>query len=348
MMILGLASCKHSSNADEAECQSKRFNLSSIEHEVNFGTIPDSVEVINHQIVLYNDLNQTVKITHVERTCGCTQLQLSDNVIMPKDSVFLDMSVEIGKNYHFFEKSISIHTDNSNKPLTVYIRATRHSPQEIIAYEFPLMISDNIRANIPFIIMGYIAHGDAMVSHINIMNNSAKETSFKVDMLDKPPYISIYYNDILKPNEIGRIAIMVDLTKIYDIWGVQKHTILISENGNDNISEIPLQAIFVEKLDIKDTNAPRLLVPVVYYTIDTTKIEYVEFTLKNIGDKTLYIRDIQMSSEQDIYLESMEMEPGFEQKLTIKLKQDQKGSIELGITTNDPIEPYKILRVNCY
>ena len=43
----------------------------------------------------------------------------------------------------------------------------------------------------------------------------------------------------------------------------------------------------------------------------------------------------------------MQIDAGDEEKLTIFLHPSQKENIELGITTNDPIEPYKILRVNC-
>lgn len=347
LIILGVTACKYSSSIDNIECQSKRININESEVELDFGVVADSIALLSHQFVIYNENPDTVRITRIDKSCGCTQLQLSNTVIVPNDSVYLNMNIELGSNYSFFERDVSIYTDQKEEPLVIYIQASRRFPERVIAQDFPLAFTKNLRLSTPYVIMGYIALGDAEVSHINILNNSDSEVSYEVDIPNKPSYISLYYNEYLKANEIGRIIIMIDLSKINNIWGLQKEVIRIKEISSNMEVEIPMEAIFVEALDKKDQEAPRLLVPITNYTINTSKKDKIEFCLKNIGKKTLYIRDIQISTNQKFLVESMQIDAGDEEKLTIFLHPSQKENIELGITTNDPIEPYKILRVNC-
>lgn len=348
ILFLGLTACTNTSGVkDDEGWQSKKIYIDDSEVVLDFGMLPDSVELVNQQFVIHNNGLDTVRITRIDKTCGCTQLQLSNPVIAPDDSVSLDMKVEIESYYSFFEREISIYTDSRKSPLVIYLRASRQLPEYQLKRDFPVKVSDRLRIDTPYVIMGYVTLGEAKVSNINILNNSDEESSFEVYMDEMPSYFSFYYDDTLGPNEIGRITMMIDLSKIDYLWGLQRRTLCIREINSGIEKEVPLEAIFVEKLDMGADDTPRLMVPITDYTINTAHKSEVEFSLQNIGNNKLYIRDIQMSTSQRIHINSREIDAGDEVKLLVFINPLQKDDIEIGITTNDPIEPYKMLRVYC-
>lgn len=342
--LLGLTACK---SPLHNLCQPKEVCISDLEYELDLGTVSDTVEVLNRSLTILNDTADTVRITRVGKSCGCTQLQLSNSIIAPYETVMLDLAVDIGLNYNFFEKDITIYTDHRNDPLIIYVRASRRLPEQAVYHDFPMVISNNLRINTPFIVFGYVALGDVAVSHINIYNESDSRSSFEVSVKDLPPYMSVFYNETLKPHEIGRIAIMIDLSKINDVWGVQRHILHIKDRKEKIGTDIPLETIFVEKL-VRTPSSPRLMIPVTNYTVDKSVRKEIRFLLKNIGKESLHVRDIQIPVSQDVVLlSSPEIKPDAEESLTVNLESLDSGVFEIGLTTNDPIEPYKILRVNC-
>lgn len=266
-------------------------------------------------------------------------------IIAPFSSVFLDVEINLGSNYSFFERDISIYTNFKKEPYPIFVRASRKMPVQVIRQEFPLKISEKLRINTPFLIMGNINFGGSKLGYINILNTSDKSVSFSAEITEARSFVSIFHEKKIAPNQVGRIIIIIDLSEIKDIWGLQKYHLLIKSEGKRLI--IPIEAIFVEKF-IKKVDKPRLLVPVSSYTIDTSIHSEVKFLYRNIGKDTLHIRNIKRNGPADfISVGSYQIPPESQDTIKVKLEKGQKGEIELGITTNDPIEPYKILHIFC-
>jgi hypothetical protein len=69
----------------------------------------------------------------------------------------------------------------------------------------------------------------------------------------------------------------------------------------------------------------------------------------NVGEDTLHIRNLKVAkgAAQKLTIGSHSL--AYQQKDTISvfLAPDQKEEVIIGISTNDPIEPYKEIRVFC-
>lgn len=320
--------------------------INNLEYELDFGVVPDSISLLQRRLSIVNRSKDTVEIIRVDRSCGCTQLQLSNTVIAPDDSIFLDVKIDLGSSYSFFERDIAIYTNSRDEPFVVYVRALRRLPESSVIRDFPIKISDRLRINIPYVIIGNVVLGEVKSAHINVLNNSDSEVHYIVEMEDKPTYLNVFSENVLGPNSIGRITIMFDLSNAQNIWGLQRYRLRIIEHhkcGNSEV-EIPIEAIFVDNLT-KFADAPRLFVPIPYYSVDTV-IKKIDFSLQNVGKSLLHIRDVQISNTIRFAISSYEIAPGQEGQLTIFNSSAQKDMIEVGVSTNDPVEPYKILRVN--
>lgn len=337
LFLLSLLACRHSGTGQQAK------GVFIFEADYDFGIIPDSVEVLNHRFAIINHTSDTCNISRVNKSCGCTRLQLTHSIIAPFDTVFLDVEVDIGNNYSFFERDITIFTDRS-EPLTIYLRASRLLPHKMLTHDFPVKITDDLRLSAQYMIFGNVSHGDIVSKSINIVNTSNTTIHFCAELVDASPYMSLYYESKLKSNEVGRIIVMLDLSEVKDVWGEYKCQIKF--RANDCELTIPVNAIFTEAFIPSNKVKPRILVPADCYTVDPMTTHCVEFDITNVGNAPLIIRNIHMSNPvSKMTAASLTIPQNEVRQISVALTKDQPDTIEIALTTNDPIEPYKILRI---
>lgn len=337
LLLFGLIACKPSAYCNQSD------DCIIEDADYNFGVIPDSVAILNHRFQIFNNTSDSCRIIRIEKSCGCTQVRLTDRIIPPESSSFLDVEIDLGANYNFFERDINIYTNLRQEPYTIFLRATREMPLKVIQQEFPVKISKDLRANIPFIILGNVSIGDSKSGYINLLNSSDHKIDLSAEIPNAPSYVSVFYEDEIEPKEIGRLVVTVDLSEIQNYWGLQRFNVIIKSAGNSKT--IPVEAIFVEKFNRKDSS-PRILIPVSTYTIDSSSNQEVRFFIKNVGNDTLFIRDLQISDNAcNITLKSNQIPPNYQNSLIVRVGKNLTKGIDLGLTTNDPTEPYKILRI---
>lgn len=339
LFLFGLVACKHETTSN----QSERIVIEDSDYD--FGVVPDTVMNLSHKFKITNNSSDTCKILRIEKSCGCTKVKVNDDTILPFSAIILDVDVDMGSNYSFFERDINIYTNFQESPLTIYVRASRNMPKQLISKEFPVKITEKLRLNIPYLVFGNICFGETKSKTIDILNTDSTEAFYFAKLQDAPSYVNVFYERKAIPNEIGRIIITIDLTNVTDIWGLQRYTLRI-ESGTGSY-EIPIQAIFTEKTPSGE-DSPRLVVPVRNYTIDTSKDSIVKFLLKNIGDGVLHIRNIKTNGIGNIVSSDLkQIMPEKEDTLSYSLKRNENDTVVIGISTNDPVEPYREFRIFC-
>lgn len=339
IILFGLAACTTKSNSSQST------NIVIENSDFDFGIVPDTIQILRHSFKIENKGADSCHIMKIEKSCGCTKVKISNRTIAPNSYVFMDVEVDLGSNYNFFERDINIYTDKETSPQTIFIRASRMMPNRIAKEEFPVRISDKLRINMPYVIIGNVYHGQSKTAFINILNASKDKAHYTASIIDAPSYISVVNENDIGPNEIGRIVINTDLSKIRNIWGLQKFSLLIRTRNEEKV--IPVEAIFTEDFS-KEKSKARILVPVTDYTIDTSSKTEVKFSIENIGADALVIRDVKPNQQQvKTSLSSNKIRPKGNAVLTVNIGKIQKKTVEIGITTNDSKEPYKIVRVFC-
>ena len=338
-ILFGLIACRHTNYNNQSE------GIVIVDSDFDFGVIPDSIHILTHRFKIDNNTNDTCRILRIEKSCGCTKVKGNTSTIAPHTSAYLDVEVDLGSNYNFFERDINIYTDRFKDPITIFVRASRNMPKQVLSKEFPIKISEKLRINVPYVIMGYISFGHSKSSSINIINTSSENISISAKLIGAPPYADVYCDNELGPNEYGRIVINIDLADIRDIWGLQKFSLRL-ESGKDNL-DIPIEAIFVDNLS-SGKERPRLLIPIANYTLDTDKDSVVLFPIENIGQDILHIRNIKAEGNTKlITIGSYELQPNKRDTIKVLLKSRQDNTVVIGISSDDPIEPYKEIRVYC-
>ena len=343
LILSGLVACNNSNRPERLITGDDGITIDSADYD--FGMLADTVHIVHHRFVLKNHLSDTCHITRIERSCGCTKVKASSTIVPPSASVFLDIEVDLGSNYSFFERDVNIYTDQQAEPLTIFLRACRQMPEYMVRQNFPFEISPQLRASVPYLIMGYIAHGQVKTHFLNICNTSDKTVTYKAKLEGDPPFVSVFHDEQLPPNGIGRITFTTDLSLVNNIWGLQRYKLLISSDGHN--AEIPVEAIYIDDIPKSDLQ-PRIMTPVHAYNVDPAKKTETPFVLYNVGKAPLHIRDIKSYIPvKGLSIGSKTIAPDSNDTLVVTIDSKQTENVVVGVSTDDPLEPYKELRVIC-
>lgn len=341
LLTFGLVACGNSGNGGR---QSERIVIEDADYD--FGVVADTVHVLKHQFKIENVGADTCRIVKIEKSCGCTKVRESADVIPPGEAVFLDVEVDLGINYSFFERDINIYMDHQAEPYTIFVRASRQVPKAMVEKVFPVRISDELRANMPFLILTYLPHGEVKTHFLNINNSSDKAVKYTARLIGAPSYVSVFHDDEIPANETGRVIITSDMKNVKDEWGVLRYTLRIT-SGNDS-TDIPVEGIITQQLTTSETHA-RIMMPVTAFSIDPAHKPCTKFVVANVGEDTLHIRNLKVAkgAAQKLTIGSHSLAYLQKDTISVFLAPDQKEEVIIGISTNDPIEPYKEIRVFC-
>ncbi len=346
LCFLSLVSCNY---------QKKRERSAFVyadSYEYSFGVIPDSIHILRHTFILHNNSTDSLVINNIVTSCGCTKVIKTKDYILPKDTLHLGLEVDIGKTASFFEKDINIYFSEMAAPLTLYVSALREKKEYPVTQFFPCRLSETLRSSSGYVILGYIEHGKIVHSSFNILNTSTKEIELSSVINPEYSFLSISHPKSIKPQQITRVVLTIDASKVSDIWGELELDVKIGEKGRELYS-LPISCIMTDNFQ-EQSSRPRIFMPVTCYQIDDWPANSERITrafkIRNVGESNLIIRDIKHSIGIKCEIGQTYIPPGDETVLTVisPLKAfSEEPQIMLGISSNDRIEPYKIISLMC-
>ena len=99
----------------------------------NWGEITPNDSPLKTKIILKNVGLDTLDITRVKPTCGCTTAPLSKRILAPNDSAELNITLRISASQKKVIKSVYIFSNDPNEgKQTLFLKATVHKPIMIL------------------------------------------------------------------------------------------------------------------------------------------------------------------------------------------------------------------------
>jgi len=176
-----------------------KARIKLIEDSWNFGAIPKDC-VITHDFKFYNSGSDTLVITKIQPTCGCTTVPLESNMIAPGDTSEFAVKVNTKKLHGLLRKFINIEcSDPVNPYMRLIFKANVNDPNR-------KMITKPAIAD-----FGNITKGTKGSIELE-MTNTGTETA-NLLILDKPSdnILKIDFDSTtLKPGESTTININFD------------------------------------------------------------------------------------------------------------------------------------------
>ena len=199
--------------------------------------------------------------------------------------------------------------------------------------------------------MGYIEHGKVVSKSINIINTSQTKVHIEGKVDNSPSYLTIYCPEEMAANEISRIIVSYDATGIDDIWGEQEFVLKLKEKGGA-VYPITIYSIITECFDSDANCKPKIFMPVTCYQLNPNEtnapFSTKKFEIRNIGNGDLIIRDVHTDKGVRYNLQKRTIKPNENAFIDVSIPHiilEEKQSVNIGLTTNDSMEPYKIFKV---
>jgi hypothetical protein len=327
-------------------CQTVEPNMSFDNLTYDFGTIKESAGNAEHQFTFTNMGAETIVITNVTSSCGCTTPAWSKEPVKPGEKGYIKAVYNPYNRPGAFHKTITVTSNATNSPLTLNIKGEVIPKEKDIAdeyrYEFgPIRMKKN---NVHF---SEIYNTEIKEDIIEIFNPTKESITIGIDEKRQlPAHINFVCNpETLAPNEKALITFTYDASKKND-WGYVYDRIYISFNGNSD----PNQRINVSAV-IKEKPSPELIKNPPIFTITGDKtfdfgtikqgetIEHI-FKFKNTGKNDLIIRKTKASCGcTAVQLGDKIIKPGEESSIKAIFNSSGKSGNQhksITITTNIP------------
>lgn len=306
---------------------------------------------------LENKDNDALKIDHVEKSCGCTDVFFPKNEI-PGHAKFAISAIYDAKQMGHFEKRIYVYSNGSKEPVELTLKGEVVAEIKHFKGEYPYTLG-TLNVDKDDIEFDDVNSGDMPVQQINIMNTSAK--TVKPVVMHLPPYLKAEVSpSTIAPGHSGVARITLNSRKLRD-YGLTQTSVYLGAFPGDKVNaekEISVSAVLLPGFNNMTPElkkmAPKLEISTKELTFSTSegkKREKVTIEIANKGRSRLDIRSLQLfTSGLNVSLNRSHIEPGHTAKLkiTADMKQIAKARRvpRVLMITNDPDNPKVVIRIN--
>lgn len=321
-------------------------SLSADSPEYDFGVLDDTVTVVTHTFLLKNNGRDTCHISRVNKSCGCTSLDVSSYDIAPGETATLSTSVNIRGFYDHIEKTVTVYCRGGDKPLTLKLLADMPRKAEVPQVEYPYNAGGPARFQVHILFGGYVRQGDKKDASIVVFNDSDRPLRLR-RASGLPRHVRLTLPGKVQPHSIGRVTATFDFRSVRNIFGEFSHEIKLSDGRGHRI---PLQLLAIVTEAPSPDASPSLSAPVIVYRIlDSEKDEgeaTKNFRLINEGEADLLIRNVSAPEGVEAVVSSDVIPPGSEGILSVTVSGEALSrETEVTVTTNASVRPFRSFRI---
>ena len=321
----------------------------------NFGELEELPSGVDHTFRFYNAGLDTLTITNVKASCGCTIPKWTKNPIVPGDSGQVVAHYNSYNRPGAFNKSLKVNLSDGTQQ-TLYIQGNVLPRTKTIEEELPVSIGA-LRTKFKTFNMGNFTTEKTFQKSFAIYNDSNEILILNPSMHILPNYVQMEIrSDTILPKTKARITFIIDPVKVGELGFVQ-HEVRLATNDQ----EVPLKSYqimstieeYFEPLSETElAKAPHLLFS--EGTIDFGDL-YVgssmdrTVTITNNGKSTLNIRQIKSNCDcVKFNLKDNNIEAGGSINLNVSFDASNRKGRQyktLTVFSNDPSRPTQTLSI---
>ena len=267
----------------------------------DFGIVKEEQGSISWSFSYKNISNDTIRITNISTSCGCTASEWKKEPILPKEGGHITAIYKTAKRPGKFTQPIVVHVDNdSMRGTNLFISGEVLPRQKTLDEIYPIPIG-NLRFKTTHVAFNKIYNDTVSVDTLKYYNHQ-----------DKPMFISlettpahIAYKtvpDTLSPFQEGFMIMTYDASKRMDIGLIYDRLLLKTNDSTESLKGFHISAEIVENFSKYNLNDLKLSPQMTFKTesfdfdtiIEGTIISRI-FEFTNPGLNDLHIRKISTS-----------------------------------------------------
>jgi hypothetical protein len=183
-----------------AQLQGPKIFLPADTH--NFGTVKQG-EIVKHVFPIVNKGDDTLKITGVYPSCGCTAFDLPKKELVPGETVLLTAIFNSAGKSGSQSKVISIGSnDKSNSMVRVFLKGNIDTDTSAIAHRVPKLSTPEIQFD-----FGSVKEGDVLTHSFQLVNEGTDDLNILDVKTSCGCTAALPSTKVLKPKETGSVAV---------------------------------------------------------------------------------------------------------------------------------------------
>ena len=320
----------------------------------DFGTIAEDGGTVECDFKFRNTSDEPIIILSARTSCGCTKTEFSRKPVMP-DSVGSIKAIFNPMNYPGrFARKIVISTNKGVLEEQLLVKGVVTPRKKSVEEEFPIIMGGGVRVVANSHAFGFVEHGKAVQSTFELINTSSKS----VELSMENPYaeLEFYYPATVAAGERAVVNFVCQLPENCAIYGSLAYSVNLLINGQKGAYPFIINGLAIDSRPENANNCAQMIVlSENFIKFGAVKCAHAEHTreieVKNIGDKPLVIRKIELGGEA--FTANLEGEstiaPNEKRVINIVLNPAQLpyGAVveRLRIVSNDPKVPVMTIRV---
>lgn len=326
----------------------------------DFGEIEESAGPVIHEFRFTNQGEDSVRIDHVQASCGCTTPSWSEEAVAPGQTGFVQARYDPHNRPGVFNKFLTVQFADRNEPVKLYIRGTVRPATGSPAEELTNKLGA-IRTRYRTLNMGKVYTLDTpTVKSFDVYNDSDSAITFQPDV-QKPPHVAVQFVPVtLQPGQLGKIRVIYDAKKKGSLgFSSDNITFFTDEPEGRQRKELNLYATieeyFAPMTEKEIKLAPHLTINEPVYDFDRMKPDKritTKFKIINSGQSPLGIRQVSGNCAC-IHgtVKKDKLKPGEETEVEVTFDSTGRvGNQQKSVTiySNDPLAPAQRLTVRGY
>ena len=175
------------------------------ESEHNFGNITEG-EVVSHNFVVYNRGNDTLTISRVKASCGCTAAEPNNNNLLPGDSTSIKVEFNSSRRNGVQKKYVYVFSNDLKTPqMRLVFTANVINKDGLSSVEKPNIKLSKYNHN-----FGNVKEGQILDLKIAVSNNGNGDLKIKKVKSSCGCTAALMSENLLKPNETSELKIEFD------------------------------------------------------------------------------------------------------------------------------------------
>ena len=326
--------------------------------EHDFGLVREDGGAIAHEFVFINTGKDSLRISQVKASCGCTTPSWTKEAIAPGDTGRVTAQYSPLNRPGSFRKSVTVTANTEPSTRVLYIKGSVSPKPKTPAEDFPTAMGENLRVKYRSLNVGKVLTNEPITKAFEMYNDGPEPIVF-ADTNFTPGHIKV---DIepkeLLPGQKGFIKINYDATHAVEAnrLGFSTDQVRLLTNEADSIKDFTVMATveeYFEPLDERELRkAPKIVFAKKQHdfgTIRQGEQATSEFTFSNVGKGKLDIRATKANCgctvskpDEDI------LKSGKSGTITVTFdSQGRRGKQQKTITvfSNDPLNPTQQLTI---
>ncbi|WP_158584050.1 MULTISPECIES: DUF1573 domain-containing protein [Reichenbachiella] len=329
--------------------------LKFIETTYDFGQVKEEDGPVMHEFEFENVGEDSITITYVKASCGCTTPDWTREPVAPGDRGFVRAQYNPRNRPGSFSKSLRINSSGAGSTY-VYIKGTVIPRKKTLEEELPIKMGA-LRVQNTNINLGRITTEKESVAYIEMYNDSEDTVRF-LDQYDGPAAVVVTFDTLaLAPKEKANVMLTYDPNKEKDALGSKNYGIAIytdeEDEGQKNFNvRASVREYFAPMTDGEKAKAPKLSIDDKLNNagrVNEGQTVEVEYTLVNTGAGMLDVRKVESScaclvAELDDY--TIKSGKSASMKLTLDTSGMRGGQNKtVYIYSNDPQESTQVVTI---